>query len=456
MISLVDPSCQVAVNVNNTPHWSSLQSAGGKEVCMAQAIYINDDLLCSEAVENPYAYFGKLRDLDPVHWNPIWDGWIVTRHKEVASVLLDAARFSSNRMAYLASHASAEKQHALETYFAMLSRWLVFMDPPDHTRLRLLLQKASFTPRQLKAWQPRIQAIVDDLIDRIEPEKATDFIQAFAFPLPVLVVSEILGFPPEDRDQVRHWTHEVALPFFLALGMDAREKWTRAEQAAQAFGNYARSLVEDRRRHPRDDLLTAMVHAENKGDFLNEEEVVATVVLLMIAGHETTSNLLANGLLAFIRHPEQMEWIRQHPALIGPAVEECLRYDPPVTATVRWAKTDLQLDGKSIQAGQKLLLVLASANRDPEQFEDPDRFDIRRGVTPQQHTAFAVGTHYCLGAPLARLEGEVSFTTLFQRFRTFRLEADHLVYKPMVIARALEHLPVVMMSTATMVEQVQI
>ena len=411
---------------------------------MAQDMGINDDLLCSEAVEDPYAYFGRLRDVDPVHWNPLWGGWIVTRHQEVTSVLFDAARFSSNRMAYLESHASAEKQHALETYFAMLSRWLVFIDPPDHTRLRLLLQKASFTPRQLKTWRPRIQAIVNDLIDRIEPDQPTDFIHAFAFPLPVLVVSEILGFPPEDRDQVRSWTQDVALPFFLALGMDAREKWARADQAAQAFSDYARALIANRRQHPRDDLLTAMAHAEHQGDFLNEAEVVATAVLLMIAGHETTSNLLANGLLAFMRHPEQMAWIRQHPSRMSAAVEECLRYDPPVTATVRWAKTDLELAGQPIQAGQKLLLALASANRDPKQFEDPDRFDIHRGVTPQQHTAFAVGMHYCLGAPLARLEGEASFTSLFQRFRTFRLETEQLLYKPMVIARALEQLPVVM------------
>jgi pimeloyl-[acyl-carrier protein] synthase len=172
--------------------------------------------------------------------------------------------------------------------------------------------------------------------------------------------------------------------------------------------------------------------------------VVATAVLLMIAGHETTSNLLANGLLAFLRHPEQMDLLRQDPGLLGPAVEECLRYAPPVTATVRWAKEDLQLGGQSIRAGQKLLLVLAAANRDPAQFREPDQFDITRRVTPQQHTAFAVGTHYCLGAALARQEGEVAFDTLLQRFRTLTLAAEKLEYKPMVIARALECLPVVL------------
>jgi hypothetical protein len=415
-----------------------------KEVPMVQAPRINDDLLCAEAIDDPYTYFGRLRSIDPVHWNPLWQGWIMTRHQDVVAVLRDHTRFSSHRMAYLDAHASAKKLQALETYFAMLSRWLVFIDPPDHTRLRLLLQKASFTPRQLTAWRPRIQAIVDDLIDRIAPREPTDFIQAFAFPLPVLVVSEILGFPPEDRDQVRHWTQEVALPFFLALSIDAHEKWARAEQAAQAFSAYARTLIQERRKHPRDDLLTAMVQAEHKGDFLHEDEVVATTVLLMIAGHETTSNLLANGLLAFARHPRQADLLRRNPNLIGPAVEECLRYDPPVTATVRWTKEDLQWAGKPLTAGQKLLLVLASANRDPEQLPDPDRFDITRELTPQQHTAFALGAHYCLGAPLARLEGEIAFSTLFKRFDTFVLATDKPVYKPMVIARALDHLPIVM------------
>lgn len=409
---------------------------------MAQAHSINEDLLCAEASEDPYAYFGRLREIEPVHWNPRWQGWIITRHRDVVSVLLDATHFSSNRMAYLDAHASLEKRQALEHYFGMLSRWLVFIDPPDHTRLRLLLQKASFTPRQMAAWRPRIQAIVDELLGQIQSGQVVDFTQEFALPLPVLVVSEILGFPPEDRQRVRDWTTDVALPFFLALGMDARQKWMRAEQAAKDFSAYARELIRERKQRPRDDLLSAMVQAEHRGDFLNEDEVVANTVLLMIAGHETTSNLLANGLLAFLRHPEQVNVLRADFTLLGYAIEECLRYDPPVTATVRWAREEVLVADQVIHAGQKVLLVLASANRDPEQFQAPEQFDITRRVTPQQHTAFAVGTHYCLGAPLARLEAEVAFATLFQRFRSLVLATDRLVYKPMVIARALETLPV--------------
>ena len=208
---------------------------------MVPTLQINEDLLCSESIDDPYAYFGRLRDLDPMHWNPLWQGWIVTRHQDVVAVLLDHARFSSNRMAYLDAHASAEKRQSLEAYFAMLSRWLVFIDLPDHTRLRRLMQRASFTPRQLMTWRPRIQALVDDLLAQIEPGKPVDFVQAFAFPLPVLVMSELLGFPAEDREHVRRWTTDVALPFFMALRMDAHEKWARAEQAAKEFGAYARA-----------------------------------------------------------------------------------------------------------------------------------------------------------------------------------------------------------------------
>lgn len=411
---------------------------------MIQTREIDEDLLSSEAVADPYTYFGQLRSLDPIHWNPLWRGWIITRHKDVSAVLLDHARFSSDRMAYLETHASQEKKEALGTYLSLLSRWLVFRDPPDHTRLRLLYQRASFTPRQLATWRPKVQAIVDYLLDRIEAGKPVDFVQAFAFPLPVLVISEVLGFPPQDRELVREWTQNVALLFFLALRLDSQEKRARAERAAKEFGEYARGLIRARKRQPKDDLLTFMVQAEHRGDFLSEDEVVANTVLLMIAGHETTSNLLANGLLAFSRHPDQMEHLRRDPDLIGPAIEECLRYDSPVKATVRWAKEDLEMDGRQTEAGQKFLLALASANRDPEQFPDPDRFDISRGTTPQQHMSFAVGIHYCLGAPLARLEGEIAFTTLCRRFHRFELASEHLEYKPIVIARALTALPVVM------------
>ena len=405
---------------------------------------IDEDLLSPEAVADPYTYFGRLRTLDPVHWNPIWQGWVITRYKDVSAVLLDHARFSSDRMAYLGAHASEEKKEQMKTYLSYLSRWLVFLDPPDHTRVRLLLQRASFTPRQLASWGPKIQAIVDHLLDPIEAGKPVDFIQAFAFPLPVLVISEIMGFPPEDRERVRNWTQEVALIFQLALRLDSKERRARAERGAREFGEYARALIRARKKEPKDDLFTAMVQAEHRGDFLNEDEVVANIIALVIGGHETTIYLLTNGLLAFIRHPDQIELLRRDPSLIGPAVEECLRYDPPVKSTVRWSREDLEMDGRQIKAGQKVLLAIASANRDPEQFPDPDRFDITRGTTPQQHTSFAGGIHYCLGAPLARLEGEVAFTTLFRRFRHFELATDRLEYKPVVIARGLRALPLVM------------
>ncbi len=403
----------------------------------------SEDLLSPEAVADPYSYFGDLRSNDAIHWNDTWNGWIVTRFRDVVAVLLDHGRFSSDRMAYLDLHASDEKKDALKALYSIISLGLPFIDPPDHTRLRLLHQRASFTPGQLTSWRPRVQAIVDDLLGRIETGKAVDFIDALSFPLPVLVTGEILGFPPEDRDKVRHWTQEVALSTFMAR-MDVSEKRARAEAAAKEFSDYARSLIRARRKEPRDDLLTSFVQASHDGAFLSEDEIVSNTVLLMIAGHETTSNLLANGLLAFIRNPDQIDLVREGPELIGPAVEECLRFDPPVKATTRWAKVDLEMEGRQIKSGQKIFLALAAANRDPEQFPEPERFDVTRGMSPQQHTSFVVGVHYCLGAPLARLEAEITYTSLFKRFRHIDLAPMPLEYKPSAIARSLTALPVVM------------
>ncbi|MCH8813549.1 MAG: cytochrome P450 [Chloroflexi bacterium] len=410
---------------------------------MRQLADESEDLLSPEAVADPHAYFGQLRSRDAIHWNPLWNGWIVTRHKDVTSILLDHERFSSDRMGYLDSHASDEKKESLKALYSIISLGLPFIDPPDHTRLRLLHQRASFTPGQLASWRPRVQAIVDDLLDSLEPEQPVDFIEALSFPLPMLVTGEIIGFPAEDRDQVRHWTQEVALSTFVAR-MDAGEKRARAEAAAKDFMEYTLSLIRARRAEPRDDLLTAFVNAEHEGDLLSEEEIVSNIILLMIAGHETTSNLLANGLLAFIRNPAQIDLVRRDGLMIGAAVEECLRFDPPVKATTRWAKIDVEMDGRTMKAEQKILLALASANRDPEQFPDPDRFDITRRLTPQQHTSFVVGIHYCLGAPLARIEAEVTYTSLFERFSSIELASEDLEYKPSAISRSLTALPVVM------------
>jgi cytochrome P450 len=402
-----------------------------------------EDLASPEAVADPYSYYSRLRAEDPIHWNPLWKGWIVTRHRDVTNVLRDPGRFSSDRMAYLDLHASDEKKTALKALYSIISLGLPFVDPPDHTRLRLLHQRASFTPVQLAVWRPRIQAIVNELLDRIVSGNPLDFIEALAFPLPMLVTGEILGFPAEDRDKIRHWTQEVALSTFMAR-MDVGEKRLRAEAAAKDFADYTRSLISARRDRPKDDLLTAFVKAEHEGDLLSEEEIVSNTVLLMIAGHETTSNLLANGLLAFIRNPDQIEMLRRTPALMDAAVEECLRFDPPVKATTRWARVDLEMDGRKIEAGQKILLALASANRDAGQYLYPDRFDITRGLTPQQHVSFVVGIHYCLGAPLARLEAQIAYASLFKRFHRIDLLSEALEYRPSAIARSLVALPIVM------------
>jgi cytochrome P450 len=256
----------------------------------------------------------------------------------------------------------------------------------------------------------------------------------------VIVISEYMGVPVEDREQVKEWSDETSRVFFIRANEPDRRE--RSQQGLEKLVAYFEPLIEERRKHPRDDLISALVQAEERGDLLSHEEVLATCTVLLFAGHETTTNLLANGLLAFMRHRDQWHLLRQHPSLVRSAAEEILRYDGPVKATFRWAKKDTELGGKTIRAGDRMLLILAAANRDPAKFVDPDRLDITRTSNP--HVALGQGIHVCLGAPLARLEAQEAFLALPQRFPDLRLTADGapLEYHPTIVARALKVLPV--------------
>jgi len=267
-----------------------------------------------------------------------------------------------------------------------------------------------------------------------------EFIRDFAFHLPVIVISEYLGVPVEDREQVKEWSDETSRVFFIRA--DEPDRRERSQEGLQRLLEYFEPMVHERRKHPRDDLITALVQAEERGDLLSDEEVLATCTVLLFAGHETTTNLLANGLVAFMEHRDQWELLQRQPNLIKPAVEELLRYDGPVKATFRWAKREAELGGKTIKEGDRMLLVLAAANRDPRKFDNPDELDIAR--TPNPHVAFGHGIHVCLGAPLARLEAQEAFLALSQRFPQIRLAVapEELQYHPTIVARALKELPV--------------
>ncbi len=398
---------------------------------------VQDDLLAPEVLRDPYAYFARLRQLDPVHWNDRWGGWLVTRYDHVVRAFRDPARLSSDRMAHFQQELSPHDQERLHVLIRYFSRWLVFTDPPYHTRVRMLVNKA-FTPTSVERLRPRVRAIVSELQDRVEHRGHMEFIRDFAFHLPVIVISEYLGVPPQDREAVKEWSDETSRIFFIRA--DDPQRRERSQAGLVRLLEYFEPLIHERRRHPREDLISALVQAEERGDLLSHDELLATCTVLLFAGHETTTNLLANGLLALLRHRDQWELLARDPSLASSATEELLRYDGPVKATFRWARVDVELGGKTLRAGDRMLLVLASANRDPERFPHPDRLDITRNPNP--HVAFGHGIHVCLGAPMARLEGQEAFAALAQRFPGMRLATDQLEYHPTIVSRALAELPV--------------
>jgi len=318
-----------------------------------------------------------------------------------------------------------------------LSRNMLDTDPPDHERLRALVSKA-FTPRLIERMRGRVQAITDALLDTVEGQGEMDLIDDYAFPLPVTVIAELLGVPSEDRDRFRQWSD-------AAVSGNATQEYMEKILIPhmQAFTDYLLAMFEEKRKNPKDDLVSALVQAEEAGDKLSEDELLGMVFLLLIAGHETTVNLIGNGVLALLEHPEQLRRLRDDPSLIKSAVEELLRYDGPVeTSTERFAGEDVAIGGTIIPKGEMVLVVIAAADRDPERFPEPDTLDIAR--MENKHLAFGKGIHHCLGAPLARMEGQIAIGTLIERMPSLRLKGspDSLSWRPGMVLRGLKALPV--------------
>jgi cytochrome P450 len=384
---------------------------------------------------DPYPVYHRLRATDPVHWDEQLQVWIVTRYRDVASALHDP-RLSADRVTYIREGVGRED---LRPFFDFLGDRMVFCDPPKHTRLRGLLDKA-FTPHAVEALRPRVQALVDGFIDRALPQGCMDVIADLAFPLPATVISLLLGVPPEDIAVLKRWSDELIVFFGNAPAAITADQYGRCAEAAEAMTAYFRSALEQVKGHPEGTLLGAMELAEEARDRLSEAELFANANLLMVAGHETTTNLIGNGLLALLRHPDQLRRLRDDPAVLPRAVEELLRYGNPVQFTHRVAREDLDLGGKRIANGQMLLLILAAANRDPEQFLDPDLLDLER--TPNHHFALGQGIHACLGAPLARLEAQVAFGTILRRLPGLKLAGGELEYRENFNLHGLKALPV--------------
>jgi pimeloyl-[acyl-carrier protein] synthase len=388
-----------------------------------------------EVHEDPYPLYHQLRAADPVHRSPL-GFWVLTRHADVLAMLRDA-RMSrdprrSERMELLRS--SAEVDELLSSEEAAPS--MLFVDPPDHTRLRALVTKA-FTPGAVERLRPRIEAIVAELLDRVGDAGEMDVVEDLAYPLPVTVICELFGVPERDRDRFRAWSRELVRLLDPLVPTDSLE---RALRARQALRDYLRELIAERRAHPAGDLLTALIAAEDQGRQLSEPELVSMCVLLLVAGHETTVNLIANGTLALLRHPEARAGLRADAELPGSAVEELLRYDSPVQFTSRHALADLEIGGRRVRAGETVIAVLGAANRDPAQFPDPDRLDLTRA--PNRHVAFGGGIHFCLGAPLARVEARIAIGALLARLPGLELGPRPPVRRDTVTLRGLASLPV--------------
>ena len=376
------------------------------------------------SLADPYPLFHRLRTESPVFRSG--SRFLLTRYDDVASVLRDP-RFSAKRKGRVRKNTSAAPPLSgptgshMEALMAWRGRMMLEADPPDHTRLRSLANHA-FTARTVAMMRERIQRLVDELLDQAEMQGETDVIAALAYPLPVIVIAELLGVPPEDRDYIRRWSG-MAIAF-----LDGFRNVTTVDEARLEFGEYLRKIIVARRASPRDDLLTAFLDVEEGGSKLDEEELLAMCMLLLIAGHETTTNLIGNSLLTLLRHPDQCAMVRDDPSRLPSALEELLRYESPVQIAARVATEDCVIAGVPIAAGTPLTLHLGAANRDPTHFPDPDCFDIAR--TDNRTLAFGQGAHYCLGAALARMEGQIALGTLLRRFPNLRLRTEYVEWRP--------------------------
>lgn len=394
---------------------------------------VTDNLTDPEVIARPYEYFGEIRETEPVYENKKWGGWIVTRYDDVRKCLQDDEHLSVQVEAERLQNSSLD----IPVMKSMFPKWVFYLDPPDHTKLRTVIGEA-FNPAMVKEQQEKVEDVTETLLANIEENDSSEieFIKNFAYPLPVRIITRILGLPLDDQQQLGDWSSDIALTLFHHYNAENRHQ--RTEESIQEFAEYVREVVQRREEDPQEDLITYLNQAEAEGVTLNEDEVVATVIGLLFAGHETTTKLIANGTLELLRHPDQFELLREKPDIARSAVEEILRYHGPSKSLTRGVKKDFEFHGKNIEAGERVLLSLAAANRDPRKFDNPNEFDITRGT--MEHVGFGHGTHHCLGAPLARLEAQVAFPALVQAFPEMELADDEIEWTQSPLVRGPEEL----------------
>ena len=386
--------------------------------------------IAARMLRNPYPAYARLRERSPVHRSRVLNAWVFTRHADVEAILRDFRRFS-NRPDSVPPDRRRRRSVPPRADWTML-----FLDPPDHTRLRSLVNQA-FTPRVVDALEPHVRTVMHQLLDAVDDPAGFDLMRAVAGPLPVIVIAEMLGVPPEDRARFAEWSHARARILEPLVG--ARER-VRADAAGEALDAYFLPIIQARRREPRDDIISALAQAEEAGDALTERETLTMLRLLLIAGNETTTNLIGNGVLALLEHPEQMRLLREDPSRVPAAVEELLRFDTPVQLDLRGVVEDCEIRGVPLRRGQPVVLALGAANRDPEAFDEPDRLDVTR--SRGSNVSFGRGIHHCLGAPLARLEARIALEVLLERYSSLRLLGRRPAFRRAIVLRGLEALAI--------------
>jgi cytochrome P450 len=390
-------------------------------------------LLDPDVLANPYPLYKRLRSEDPVHWDPYLHAWVVTRYADVVEVL---RRFSAERT-HTPEKLALLGMEELTPIARVMVRQMLFLDPPQHTRVRRLAA-AAFTPRRVAVLRSHIEEIANSLLDAVSARGEMDVMEDLAAPLPAIVTAEMLGVPVEDHRKLKDWSQDFAE--MLGNFQHNPGRAARVARSLEAMTAYFQDAVRSQAKHPTEGLVNALTTAEVDGDRFTEEEVVANVIVTMVGGQETTTNLIGNGLLTLLRHPEEMEQLRRDPTLIETAVEELLRYESPSQHTARLAPDDVELGGRLIKRGQAVMAVMGAGNRDPERFPDPDQLDLARA--DNRHLAFGWASHFCFGAPLARIEGQIAFSALLRRLPHLQLVPGPITWRANLGLRGLTALPV--------------
>ena len=387
---------------------------------------------------NPFPLYESLQEHDPIHWSPAIRSWIITRYDDVRQVAMSST-MSSDRLRPFYEALRDERREILSGVMRYLNEWLVFKAAPEHTRLRKMMN-AVFSLQTIHAREPQIRRTVDDLFAAVEPGQQFDFMKDVAVLLPAYVILDMMGLPRSDFPMIKEWSDDLRL--FIGTSRADEDKYRKARSGADHMSAYFRNVIEQRREKPGDDVITKMMQAQDDKGSLGEDELVAMCMLVLFGGHETTTNLLGSAVVALLEHPQQQLLLRENPQLIDSAVEEFLRYDGPSNSIARVVAVDHDLHGKTLHAGERVFAMINAANRDPRRFDRPHELDIQR--SPNRHLTFGQGLHFCLGAPLARLEAKVCISSLLSNFSSMQLGQGEVHWLDALVMRGPSQLPLVL------------